>query len=195
MKKLILVAVLAVCLLPGCRQKENKQGMESYQTISIDRLNRSAPALIRDGWMLITAGNPESFNTMTASWGSLGELWGLEVATVYIRPQRYTKEFVDREELFTLSFFTEEYRKALQICGTKSGRDTDKVKEAGLTPMQTPSGSMAFREAYMILECRKLYVDQFDPACFVDQTIAGKIYPTQDFHFRYIGEILNVYVK
>ena len=74
-------------------------------------------------WMLVTAGDEEKHNTMTASWGAMGIMWGKNVATVYIRPQRYTKEFIDKEERFTVSFFSEEYRQALEVCGSKSGRD------------------------------------------------------------------------
>ena len=88
---------------------------------------------IGDQWMLITAGDKEDCNTMTASWGGLGILWGSPIAIAYIRPQRYTKEFVDREEYFTLSFFGPEYRPQLALCGSKSGRDVDKVAECGFT--------------------------------------------------------------
>ena len=90
-------------------------------------------SLIGDQWMLITAGTAEQCNTMTASWGGLGVLWGAPMATCYIRPQRYTREFVDREEYFTLAFFDEEHRKALALCGSKSGREVDKVRECGFT--------------------------------------------------------------
>lgn len=86
--------------------------------------------------MLVTAGNAEKFNMMTASWGGLGFLWNRPVAFVFIRPQRYTFDFVERNEGFTLSFFGEEYRKVLQLCGTKSGREIDKVAETKLTPLQ-----------------------------------------------------------
>ena len=100
-------------------------------------------------WMLVTAGTKEKFNTMTASWGGVGIMWGKSVATAYIRPQRYTKEFVDAQETFTLSFYDETYRKALSICGSKSGRDCEKEKEAGLTPYYV-DGTTAFEEANMI---------------------------------------------
>jgi flavin reductase (DIM6/NTAB) family NADH-FMN oxidoreductase RutF len=146
--------------------------------------------------MLITAGrDTTAFNTMTASWGQLGHLWGKNVATMYVRPQRYTKEFVDANETFTLSFFDERYRDALNICGTKSGRNTNKVQEAGLTPIATPVGSVAFGEANMILECRKLYATPIDSVAFIDASIVSKIYPHKDFHVMYVGEIVNVYRK
>ena len=120
-------------------------------------INENAVKLIGKEWMLITAGNMENYNTMTASWGNIGFLWGKPVATIYVRPQRYTLEYIEREECFTLSFFPEQYRKALNICGTKSGRDTDKVKEAGLTPYSPSDGIVSFKEARLVMKCRKLY--------------------------------------
>ena len=99
------------------------------KTLSFDPFER-----IGRDWCLITAGNKGSYNTMTASWGGVGILWNKEVATCYIRPQRYTKEFVDREEYFTLSFFPDGWREALNFCGKYSGRDRDKAAETGLKP-------------------------------------------------------------
>ena len=104
-----------------------------FGRIDPKELNQNVFSMIGEQWMLVTAGTAERCNTMTASWGGLGVLWGKPVATVYIRPQRYTLEFVEREDCFTLSFFGEEYRKALALCGSKSGRDVDKVKECGFT--------------------------------------------------------------
>ena len=87
--------------------------------IDVKSLQDNVFSLIGDRWMLITAGTAERCNTMTASWGGLGVLWGAPAATIYLRPQRYTKEFVDREEYFTLAFFGEEQRKALTLCGSQ----------------------------------------------------------------------------
>src|SRR5699024_11934868 len=98
-----------------------------FTRIDPKELNKNVFSLIGDRWMLITAGTREKCNTMTASWGGLGVLWGKPVATVYIRPQRYTMEFVEGSEFFTLAFFGEAYRKALALCGSKSGREIDKV--------------------------------------------------------------------
>ena len=99
-----------------------------FTSVDPKSLDQNVFSLIGDQWMLITAGTGEACNTMTASWGGLGVIWGAPAATCYIRPQRYTKEFVDREEYFTLTFFSQEYRKALSLCGSKSGREIDKVK-------------------------------------------------------------------
>ena len=113
-------------------------------------LDKNVFTAIGEQWMLITAGTPEKCNTMTASWGGLGVIWNAPAATCYIRPQRYTKEFVDREDFFTLAFFGEESRKALQLCGSKSGRDIDKVKECGFTVKAAECGAPYFEQAQLV---------------------------------------------
>ena len=106
----------------------------AFREISVEQLKDNPFTLINKDWMLITAGDAEKHNTMTASWGGVGELWGKYVSTIYIRPQRYTLEFVEREEYYSLCFFGPEYRQALSLCGSKSGRDVDKDAATGLTP-------------------------------------------------------------
>ena len=108
--------------------------MKNMTKIDPKQIDENVIRLIGSQWMLVTAGNPAHFNTMTASWGGLGFLWNRPVAFVFIRPQRYTFQFAEENSGLTLSFFGEEYRDALKICGSRSGRDTDKVAEAGLTP-------------------------------------------------------------
>ena len=133
-----------------------------FQETDIHSLEFNPFDKISKQWMLITAGNEEKSNTMTASWGGVGIMWGKEVATAYIRPQRYTKEFVDREERFTLSFLPEEHRKALNVCGSVSGKNVeDKWKEAGLHPFYV-DGTTGVEEAEMILVCRKLYAQEMN---------------------------------
>ena len=149
---------------------------------------------IGDQWMLITAGQGEDCNTMTASWGGLGVIWGQPAATVYIRPQRYTKEFVDREPLYTLCFFPESYKKALGYLGTHSGRDGDKVAEAGLTPV-FGDGYTYFAEANLVMVCRKLYRAPVLEEGFLDKELMNEYYPQRDFHDLYVGEILKVLVN
>ena len=156
-------------------------------------LDKNVFSLIGDQWMLLTAGTPERCNTMTASWGGLGVLWGINVAACYIRPQRYTYEFVERSGFFTLSFFGEEYRKALTLCGSKSGRDIDKIKECGLTVSASAGNAPYFQEAELVLVCRKLYWQDIDPAHFLDPDLDGRWYPEKDYHRMYIGEIVEVY--
>lgn len=150
-------------------------------------------------WMLITAGRENGgdarrdLNTMTASWGGLGILWSKPVATCYIRPQRYTQQFVQREEYLSLTFFDEKYRGALTLCGSKSGRDCDKIDLAGLTPVFDKPAPY-FEEADTVMICRKLYCQQLDPKCFIDPAIE-KEYTNNDYHYMYICEITDVLVK
>lgn len=158
------------------------------------QLDKNVFSAIGDQWMLITAGTAEKCNTMTASWGGLGVIWGAPAATCYIRPQRYTKEFVDREEYFTLSFLGEEHRKALQLCGSKSGRETDKVKECGFTVKAAECGAPYFEEAQLVLVCRKRFAQPMDPDR-IPREIKDKWYPQKDYHTMYIGEIVEVLAK
>ena len=151
-------------------------------------------SLIGEKWMLITAGTKEKCNTMTASRGGLGIIWGVPAATCYIRPQRYTKEFVDREDYFTLAFFGEEYRKALSLCGSKSGREVDKVKECGFTVTTAQCGAPYFEEAELVLVCRKRFAQPMDPAQ-IPEDIKARCYPERDYHTLYIGEIVEAYQK
>jgi flavin reductase (DIM6/NTAB) family NADH-FMN oxidoreductase RutF len=159
----------------------------SFNEIRPELLTDNPFKLIGADWMLITAGTEGSFNTMTASWGGLGVLWERRVCFCFIRPTRYTYEFIERSETFTLSFFEERYRKALSYCGSHSGRDTDKIKEAGLTPV-TEEGFTHFAEARLVLACRKLYFQDISPDRFLDPAIEG-MYPLKDYHRMYVGEI------
>ena len=149
---------------------------------------------IGDQWMLITAGTAERCNTMTASWGGLGVIWGFPAATCYIRPQRYTKELVDREDYFTLAFFGEKYRDALTLCGTKSGREIDKVKACGFTVKTAGCGAPYFEEAELVLVCRKRFAQPMDPAR-IPEDIKARCYPKKDYHTMYIGEIVEAYQR
>ncbi len=150
---------------------------------------------IGDQWMLITAGNEDGCNTMTASWGGMGVLWNEPVVTAYVRPQRYTKDFMDREKTFSLSFYPEEYRKELTLCGTKSGRDIDKVKECGFAVAYSQNGTPYFEQAELVLICEKLYVDELKQEKFLDTAVAEKCYPNRDWHTFYIGKVVEVLKK
>jgi flavin reductase (DIM6/NTAB) family NADH-FMN oxidoreductase RutF len=170
--------------------------MENFMSdkkADINLIDESVFKLIGDDWMLVTSGNINSFNTMTASWGGMGVLWNKPVSYIFIRPTRYTYEFLEKNETYTLSFFTEKYRKALSLCGSKSGRDTDKVKEAGLTPEETVKDMVSFKEAKLVIECKKLYFQDINPANFLDASI-NKMY-NNDYHRMYIGEITSIRKK
>jgi flavin reductase (DIM6/NTAB) family NADH-FMN oxidoreductase RutF len=167
--------------------------MKSFKEIKPVEIEGNPIRLIGQEWMLITAGTPEHFNTMTASWGSMGELWSRPVCFCFVRPQRYTYEFMEKSAVFTLSFFDEKYKPQLNFCGSRSGRETDKVDECGFTPAHAQNGSIFFEEARLVLECRKLYFQDLEPANFLDDAIM-KNYPQNDFHRMYIGEITRVLV-
>ena len=167
----------------------------AFKEAAVESLKFNTFTKIWKEWMLITAGDEKKHNTMTASWGGVGIMWGKQVVTAYIRPQRYTKEFVDAEGLFTLSFYSEKYRNALNICGSKSGRDCDKEKEAVLTPMYV-DGTTAFEEADMVFVCRKLYRQEMAPEYFTqDDRLDETWYPNKDYHVMYMAEIVKVLVR
>ncbi len=159
-------------------------------------------AMIGSEWMLIAAGTEQGgYNAMTASWGHLGAIWdrpdnvghvGLPTAVIYLRPQRYTKEFVDREPRFTLSVFDGAYKQALSYLGAHSGRDGDKIAHVGLTPVFMDE-TVCFQEAKLTLVCRKLYHAPLVESGFVDAALISHNYPNKDFHEMYVGEILKAY--
>jgi flavin reductase (DIM6/NTAB) family NADH-FMN oxidoreductase RutF len=144
--------------------------------------------------MLIGAGTKERHNMMTASWGGLGVLWNRKVCFCFIRPQRFTFQLVEEFDTFSLTFFGPEHKKALNYCGTKSGRDHDKAKETGLTPIEITPGTISFAEARMVLECKKIAFGEVDPTHFIDPAIEAN-YPQRDYHRVYVGEIANVWIK
>ena len=164
-----------------------------FQNVDPKTLNLNPFAAIGDQWMLITAGTPEHCNTMTASWGGLGVLWGVPMAACYIRPQRHTKGFVDENEYFTLSFFSEDYRPQLNLCGTKSGRDIDKVKECGFTVAAGAGNAPYFGQADLVLVCRKRMAAPMDPA-LMPEDVKEKWYKG-DYHTMYWGEIVETLKK
>ena len=140
-------------------------------------------------WALLTAGNKESFNTMTVSWGGLGTIWNKPVATVYVRTSRYTHDFMDNNEYFTVSFYPEECKKVLGVLGSKSGRDMDKMKESGLTAKELPQ-SMTFEEAEVTLVCKKLFKQILEKENMVPEV--AKFYETDALHDMYIGEVVEI---
>lgn len=160
--------------------------------INAKDIDKNAIKLIADEWALITAGNSDKFNMMTASWGFLGEMWGKDCAIAMIRPQRYTLEFVNESEYFTLSFYGS--NKAIhKVCGSKSGRDIDKAAESGIVPV-FDDGAVYFEQAELVLICKKLYTSEIEKGGFVDEECL-KWYPDNDFHKMFVGEIVKVLKK
>ena len=168
--------------------------MAEFRSINPQEIFDNPFKLIGSDWGLVTAGNRDSLNTMTVSWGGVGIMWNKPVAFTFIRPQRYTFGFLEKNGMFTMSFFDEEYRKALQICGTKSGRDIDKVKETGLTPAFTGDGVPYFEESRLVLVCKKLYAQDLNEESIIEEAVKSN-YSGDDYHRMYISEIVSVLKK
>ena len=164
------------------------------KSIKPEELQKNPFSMIGKEWMLITAEKDGVVNTMTASWGGLGIMWNKPVAYIFIRPQRYTKEFVDSADTLSLSVLDETYRKELSYLGKVSGRDEDKIAKTGLTVAHA-GATPYFEEANTVLLCRKLFAQQYDPAGFIDTSCDEKNYPQKDYHIMYIVEVENVLVK
>ena len=169
--------------------------MKDFKSIKAGLISENIFKLIGSDWMLITAGDIKKYNTMTASWGTMGILWHKNIATCYVRPQRYTFQFMEENDFYTLSFFGLAHKEILNFCGSHSGKDTNKIKETGLDPIQTELGNIAFNQAKLVLECKKLYADSIKPENFFDKNIPTNIYAQNDFHKFYIGEIVGCYLK
>ena len=159
--------------------------------IEINEFSENPFKLIGSDWMLITAKKGDKTNMMTASWGGVGILWNKPVATIYVRPQRYTKEFIDNEEYFSLCVLPEEYRQILNYCGTKSGRDEDKIAETKLTIVESEKAPI-FKESRLVLICKKLYAQDLTEQSFIDKSLVEKNYKAKDFHTMYIAEIEKI---
>ena len=180
------------------RQKEAIAAGNDWTDKNVREFSGSPFIRLDKQWMLITAGNIDSdkgnWNTMTASWGGFGVLWHKDVAFTFIRPSRRTFSFTNDNVFFTLSFFDEAHRPALDLCGEKSGRDMDKASAAGITPVYFEDalvkGAVSFREASDIIFCKKIYNQDFDPDLFLDESV-GKNYSANDYHRMYIGEIIG----
>jgi flavin reductase (DIM6/NTAB) family NADH-FMN oxidoreductase RutF len=167
----------------------------AFHEIDPRNLEEKVITLIGYEWMLITAGDRDKYNPMTASWGGLGFLWNRPVAFVFVRPQRYTFELIEVPPTFTLTFYEAAHRNVLTYCGTYSGRDVDKVTQTGLTPITGKSGAVYFEEAHLVLECRKLYAQDLAEASFIESKLVDQHYADRDFHRLYVGEIVRVLAR
>jgi len=165
-----------------------------FSKVNVSEIDGNVFDVIGKDWMLLTGGNKTAFNSMTVSWGTMGELWFKPIVTCFVRPQRYTLGFLENNEYFTLCTFDEKYKDQLKLCGTKSGRDTDKIAETGFTPFETECGAMCYEEASMVLVCKKMYADDIKPECIIDHSV-DKNYENKDYHRVFIGEIIEVLKK
>lgn len=160
-----------------------------FHEIPKKEFNENLIRAIADEWMLITAGDETSYNMMTASWGFAGEIWGEDAVGVVIRPQRYTKEFVDGSDYFSLTFFGDK-KDIHKICGSMSGRDVDKTALTGLTPVFDEAAPY-FEQARLVIICKKQYVQRLESECFTDKAPLEKWY-NDDLHYLYIGKIEKI---
>ena len=167
--------------------------LAGYKQITPDKIPGNIYKMLSENWMLVCAGNQNHFNMMTASWGGLGHLYNKPVAFCFINPTRHTYQLLEDNDTYTLCFFTEAYREALNYCGSHSGKNEDKVKGSGLTPILTPSGSTAYSEAWMIIECKKLVAQSFSPEIIYQPETKSKWGEAR--HKMFIGEIIHVWVK
>ena len=166
----------------------------AFEKSTLEKVSKiNSPKLMKD-WMLITAGDEKGFNTMLASWGGLGVLWGGNVAFIFVRESRYTKEFIDNSDHFSLTFFTEEYKNGLSLCGTVSGRGRDKVKEAGLIPVHAENTTY-FSQASIVFNCRKVSATLIDTNDISDKEILDRFYSDNDRHIMYVGKIEEILVN
>lgn len=166
----------------------------NFNKISHKAINDNVFKLIGKDWMLITAGNKNNINTMTASWGGFGILWNKPVCFIFVRPTRYTYKFIENEANFSLSFFDKEYKPTLQYCGSNSGRDVNKIQETGLTPIFSDNNTPYFNEARLVVECHKLCFNDILPENFLDSSVE-KNYPQNNYHRMYIAKIITVLTK
>jgi flavin reductase (DIM6/NTAB) family NADH-FMN oxidoreductase RutF len=167
----------------------------THKHIPFNNLQVKIHRLWNQRWLLLTSGDFAAghFNTMTVGWGSLGIMWGKPFAQVVVRPIRYTHGFMEQYDTFTLCAFPEAHRRALQLLGTRTGRDGNKIADSGLTPIaSTQVAAPGFAEADLIIECRKMYWQDMDPAHFLDPDI-DKHYPGKHYHRIYFGEVVAIY--
>ncbi len=164
-----------------------------YKEINIRELKDNFVKMISNDWALLTAGKKDDFNTMTVSWGGIGELWGKDVCFVFVRPQRYTYEFMEKNDYFSLSFFGGEHKKELGVCGSKSGRDIDKMEATGFTPVDFEN-AVGYEQAKVNIVLKKLAYQDMKPDGFIDDSIMTN-YANNDFHRVYVGEIVKVVVE
>ena len=164
-----------------------------FEKIDVTKENIIPFQRIGQDWMLISAKKENKVNTMTASWGTMGVFWGKNVVTVGIRPQRFTKEFVDAGDFFTLTFFDGERKEEMGYLGKVSGRDEDKISKVGFNIVLTEEGQPAFEEGKLVLVCKKLMETQLNPEEFIDTEVDGRWYPQKDYHHMYTAEIVAAY--
>lgn len=206
--KRFLFPLLIVCMvLASCTTKNESESVAAvvrdaatikqlpWQKIEPRDIEGNPIRMFADEWFELAAGNQEDMNLMTIAWGGLGELWSKPVVTVYVSTSRYTYEYMEKNDYFTITHFPSSMREKLQYLGSVSGRDEDKVKGAGLTVEYTTLGNPIFAEADLAIECRKIYAEQFNPALLLLEQRQWYEERSLGIHVAYYGEIVNVWKK
>jgi flavin reductase (DIM6/NTAB) family NADH-FMN oxidoreductase RutF len=202
---IIATVVIAVLVVRTTGDKNPLQDIEpvNAENVATGKWKKIKPQEIKDNpvklcdsWLALASGKAGDMNAMTIGWMTIGRIWSDPVAMVYVSPDRYTFEFMERNEYFTITAFPDEEREKLLIIGTRSGRDGDKIKDAGLTVEYTELGNPVFAEGRLMIECRKIYSEQINSA-IMDAAVRKRFYEDykQTVHHLYIGEIVNVWVK
>ena len=168
--------------------------MHTFQPYPIDLLEFNPFSKIGKEWFLITAGDEEKVNTMTASWGGMGVIWGKNVVYIFVRDSRYTKEFLDKQDTFSITFFNSDQKSALKYLGAVSGRDEDKIANARMH-IQMADGTPFLDEGTLVLLCKKLSATKIEPEHFLDIAIDETWYKDKDYHTMYIGEITQILAR
>ncbi|WP_027702198.1 flavin reductase [Metaclostridioides mangenotii] len=168
--------------------------MSTFKKISPNEIPRNPIDMISNEWMLVSSEKEGRVNTMTASWGGVGFLWGKNIAFIFIRPQRHTKKFIDSSDTFSLTFFDKKYREDLAYFGSVSGSEEDKVAKIGYKVLHE-DGVPYFEEANLSIICKNVYKQKLDPNGFSDESLIKEWYPNSDFHEIYVAEIMDVLVK
>ena len=169
--------------------------MIKFKECKIKDIKESFSSLIGEKYALVTVADEEKVNMMTASWGSMGILWNKNIVNMVIRPSRYTYDFMMKNDYFTLNFLSDGNEEIYKFCGTKSGRDYDKIAETGLVPVELKNSAFAFDKSEYVFVCKTLYKQPMNRECFNDADYAEKTYPTDDIHTMFIAEIEEIYVK
>lgn len=207
-KKQTLLSLLFIGLMVvSCGQRQESEAasqevetaetlrQKTRQEITPRQIEGNPISLFADDWFELAAGKDGDMNLMTIAWGNIGQLWSKPVVTVFVSTDRYTNQFMEKNDYFTISHFPSSMRKELQYLGTVSGRDEDKVKGAGLTAEFTDLGNPIFAEADLTIECRKLYAQQFDAALLPLEQRQWYEERGLGIHVAYIGEIVHVWKK
>lgn len=206
MKTFIYTALAMILFLASCTTKQENPVTEEvkcetsvkelpWQSITARDIVGNPVRMFADEWFELAAGKEGDMNLMTIAWGTLGELWGKPVVTVYVSTSRYTYEYMEKNDHFTITHFPASMREKLQYLGTASGRDEDKVKGADLTVEFTELGNPIFAEADLAIECKKIYADQFDADKMPLERRQWHQETGTGIHVMYVGEIVNVWKK